>query len=285
MCDSPRSGPSWCGSTCYRGKEYFYRACLDCGSIYCDPMPDDVALAAMYGPDYARAFEDAPGVPDPKEPGRVIETLKGLGSGLFLDYGCGGGELLERAAQAGWQTVGVEIDPDVAQRTAERTGLRVVSSKTIHAEGNGIANVLHLGDVIEHLTRPNKQMPPIVNLIKPGGYLIAQGPLEANPHLFLWALSGSRFFRPARRAGTPPYHVTLATRQGQQAFFERFSLRPVTFSMHEVAWPAPARLSLAQMMRPRDLGLFVLRKLSQGFSRLRPQTWGNRYFYVGRRPG
>jgi SAM-dependent methyltransferase len=284
LCDCPRHQNSWLGSTLYRGKEYFYQDCLGCGSIYCDPMPDAEALAQMYGPAYGSAFQDEPGVPDPKEPRRVVESLAGLGPGLFIDYGCGAGNLLAEVARLGWKALGVELDARVAEQTARRTGLRVVSAAEVQAEVQATADALHLGDVIEHLTRPNEQMPPIVNLVKPGGLLIAQGPLEANANLFQWALRAGRAVRRRRPSAMPPYHVSLATCDGQRAFFLRFGLKEVLFSMHEVAWPAPGCLAVADIARPRALALFTVRKVSQLLSRLRPRAWGNRYFYIGRKP-
>jgi hypothetical protein len=145
------------------------------------------------------------------------------------------------------------------------------------------ADVLHLGDVIEHLTDPDGEMPKILQLLKPGGYLMAQGPLEANATLFTALLKVSKRLRGSRVAEMPPYHVVLATADGQRSFFRRFGLAPVQFSMREVAWPAPARIELADLARPRVVGLFTARRVSQALSALQPHRWGNRYFYVGQR--
>jgi hypothetical protein len=79
-----------------------------------------------------------------------------------------------------------------------------------------------------------------------------------------------------------PYHVMLATARGQRAFFERFGLVATEFRLQEVAWPAPSRLSGSELFHPRSLILFMLRRLSQRLSKLRPSAWGNRYFYIGR---
>ncbi len=70
------------------------------------------------------------------------------------------------------------------------------ASKLSHA--NRLADVLHLGDVIEHMTKINEQMPEILKLIKPGGFLIAQGPLEANFNVFTLGIRLSRSFRSAQ---------------------------------------------------------------------------------------
>jgi hypothetical protein len=145
--------------------------------------------------------------------------------------------------------------------------------------------VLHLGDVIEHLTELNRQMPQILNLIKPGGVLLAQGPLEANGNLFAFSVRMARLLRKSRRTEMPPYHVLLATAIGQKRLFQRLGLDLLEYSMHEVAWPAPSRLKCADLLSPRLTLLFLLRRLSQAASKIRPAHWGNRYFYAGRWPG
>jgi hypothetical protein len=75
--------------------------------------------------------------------------------------------------------------------------------------------------------------------------------------------------------------VLLATAAGQRAFFRRFGLQEFSFTLREAAWPAPNRISVSDLGRPRRLGLFLIRRFSQLVSRLAPHAWGNRYFYAG----
>lgn len=77
--------------------------------------------------------------------------------------------------------------------------------------------------------------------------------------------------------------MLLATRVGQRRLFERFGLEELEFSVSEVSWPAPSTLTRSDLKRPRPVALFLLRRLSQAVSKLRPDRWGNRYFYAGRR--
>jgi hypothetical protein len=76
--------------------------------------------------------------------------------------------------------------------------------------------------------------------------------------------------------------VVLATAEGQWALFHRFGLAAVEKAVTEVPWPAPSRLSPADLVRPRQVGLFTLRLASRALSRLRSDRWGNRYRYAGR---
>lgn len=283
LCDAAESLPSWLGRVNYDQREFCYLECRSCRSLYCHPMPDDQTLRRMYGPEYANDVAADCSVQDPKEPQRVVNWLRSKERGTFLDYGCGDGRLLTEAIQLNWRALGVEFDDEVAAATAGRTGADVVGVASIDSLPRECADVLHLGDVIEHLTHLREQMVQILDLLKPGGILLAQGPLEANPNLFTWAVRMSRTLRKSRRTEMAPYHVLLATAEGQRRFFQRFGLVELEYAIHEVAWPAPGCIQRADLLRPKPMTLFLLRRLSQGISRLRPQQWGNRYFYVGRR--
>jgi SAM-dependent methyltransferase len=246
-------------------------------------MPDTATLQNMYGPEYQATFYATAEGGGLEESGRVLSWLERLETGTFFDYGCGSGALLQRAREAGWSTVGLELDPEVAERVAAKTGLRIVS-KTSDLLNQGIlpADVVHLGDVIEHLTDLDQQMPTILQLVKPNGVLLAQGPLEANANLFTLVMRIGRTIRP-RQIEMAPYHVLLATASGQRGFFDRFGLAQLEFSVQEVSWPAPGKFSRSVALRPRDCCLYGIRRFSQLVSRLRPESWGNRYFYAGRR--
>jgi SAM-dependent methyltransferase len=283
LCGTPGGSSSWLGSTFYDDQQFTYVQCPKCGTLYCDPMPNEITLGRMYGTDYVKAFSRDAQIDDPKEPGRLLDYLARTAPGVFLDYGCGVGNLLTGALERGWQAIGIEFDPAVASEVERKTGARVVSYAEQESLDPPIADIIHLGDVLEHLTDLNQQMPTILRLVRPGGLLIAQGPLENNGNLFLWAMRAARKLRPGRRTDMAPYHVMLATGKGQLALFQRFGLETLEYDVTEVSWPAPARVAMKNVLNPRTTGLFLLRRCSQAFSLLRPDRLGNRYFYVGRK--
>jgi SAM-dependent methyltransferase len=245
-------------------------------------MPDAEALARMYGQAYASANLGEPSVEDPKEPAKVLATLERRPPGLFVDFGCGAGSLLREAQALGWRVVGVEFESEVARRTAAETGCPVLHGMDgLRSWASSPADAIHLGDVIEHLTAPYLVLRDLVDLLAPGGWLLAQGPLEAGPCLFSAALRVAARLRGARAVEMPPYHVLQATARGQIAFFERVELKTTEYFVTEVAWPAPGSLSLDLVRRPKSVGLFALRKMSQALSVLNSRRLGNRYFYLG----
>jgi SAM-dependent methyltransferase len=281
LCAAQSSLPSWLGTLRFEGRNFPYVECLTCRSLYAHPMPDQAVLSRMYGPSYQSDVSQESGSEDPKDPDSVLAWLSTLQPGTFVDYGCGDGALLARVTPLRWKAIGVEFDPAVAVATERRRGVPVYDRVAAESLPDRAADVLHLGDVIEHLTDPAFELRRILRLVKCGGYLIAQGPLEANPNLFTTVLKVWRRASRQRVSNMAPYHVMLATRLGQEALFARIGLATRQFVMREVEWPAPSRLRRRDLMRARPLGLFALRKASQAVSALRPSAWGNRYFYVG----
>lgn len=282
LCGQSDSRNGWPGSTVFEDHSFAFRECVHCRSQFCEPMPDEEVLRLMYGPAYAQAFAgdlDVSG--ESKQPEKTLEWLQRLGRGTFVDFGCGDGSLLVRASQLGWRAVGVEMDPAVAARIRSRTGLQVTAD--LDELGEASVDALHLGDVIEHLTRPDRDCARLLRLIRPGGHFLAQGPLESNASLFTFAMKMSRMLRTPPPRSDAPYHVMLATAEGQRELFRRLGLEEVEFAMSEVWWPAPSDWSTARRNGRRGLALYSIRAASRALSKLAPSRLGNRYFYVGRR--
>lgn len=245
-------------------------------------MPEPSLVRAMYGPGYAQAAAAPYEVAGGKQPERVLALLGALPAGTFVDLGCGSGELVRLAADLGWHAVGIELDSEVVETLSQRLSLDIRSYAEVAAGRGLVADVVHLGDVIEHLTDIDRELAVALHLVRPGGLLVAQGPLEANANLFSLLLRSWGRLRPQRETDLPPWHVLLATARGQRMLFDRFGLEEQQFSVFEVDWPAPSRLSRGDLRRPRRVALFTARKLSAAASRLGPDGWGNRFFYVGR---
>jgi SAM-dependent methyltransferase len=278
LCGSPAAGPGWIGATSFEGRIYRYVECSGCRSLFCDPMPDAAALSAMYGSSYRRDDDSEEG---PRDLSALRRWLSALPPGVILDFGCGHGAVLELARAQGWTAMGVEWDPAVCAEVERRTGCRVLPRSGMQALGRGGVDAVHLGDVIEHLTDPAAELAEVLPLVKAGGTLLAQGPLEGNANLFTLVLRAARRLGVGRPvADMPPYHVVLATSAGQQRFFARLGLTALRYDVTEVAWPAPARLRLALLRQPRAGALFALRRVSQLVSAVVP-GWGTRYFFAG----
>lgn len=282
LCNYEDVRPSWFGSITYQGKEYLYLECLSCFSLFCENMPDAETLEQMYGGNSNYAYDIQANSLDSisYEHNPVVSWLKRLPIGTFLDYGCGHGKLLLESVKTGWKSIGIEYNPEFATLVQKKTGCEIYLANDISIIENS-ADVLHLGDVLEHLTNINIQFPQILRLLKSNGTLLAQGPLDANFNLFLLAVKYAKKIYKGNNNEIQPQHVIMATKKGQIALFERFGLNTKEYTIYEEAHPAPERISGKQLLQPRVVGLYGLRKLSKAMSSLRYKEWGNRYFYAG----
>ena len=145
-------------------------------------MPDAETLVRMYGPAYADSGAADASVEDPRAPEELLVRLRTLPPGLFVDFGCGSGSLLAAARDLGWAATGVEFDPEVVRKASVQAQCPVLTGLDALPTSAAVpADVIHLGDVLEHLTAPLDVLQTLVGLLRPTGRLVAQGPLEAAP--------------------------------------------------------------------------------------------------------
>jgi SAM-dependent methyltransferase len=279
LCGAPVAVPPNASTFSWRTFEYRYARCRACRSLTIDPLPAADVLDSVYGPQYADLVQDPYTVASTKDLAWVLGKLRDRDRpGVFLDYGCGDGELLREVAGLGWKAVGIEYSEAVARSTSAATGLEIASADA--ADALPAADVVHFGDVIEHLTDPLGAVAACLGLLAPDAVVLAQGPLEMGPSLF------SAVVRPGLGGGRSeviPTHLVQATSLGQRLFFVRAGLTQLEFSTSEVDWPAPSSLQPTELRHPRTVALFALRRLSRAVDALVP-SWGNRYRYEGRPP-
>lgn len=130
---------------------YHHEPCLDAGKFILRILPPFFCAMWDY---YARNLP--PPVP---------------GSEKLLDVGCGSGDFLVRAGEAGWQAEGLEPDPN-AVCVALGRGLRVLQGDLDHALfPDNHFDVVTLCHVIEHVHNPVNVMKECLRILKPGGLL------------------------------------------------------------------------------------------------------------------
>ena len=252
-------------------------------------MPSGPELAQLYGVEYNSGDNDGLSLEsDPRAVDWIIGIVQSLNPDRFVDYGCGSGELLRRVATTGVEAVGFDLDAS----GVEEASLRVGCTAYTYADVGGhlsTADVLHIGDVLEHVPNPMSVLDEACSLLRPGGTLLIEGPLEANLSVFNGILAVASAVKLGRPVDMPPYHVHLITSRGQQRLFERVGLICEEFKAGDTAWPAPERWGSVLVRHPRQLGLFLLRKLSSAAfrfaSRKQSDRMANRFRYRGRTPG
>lgn len=162
-------------------------------------------------------------------------------TGDLLDFGCGNGAFLKSATEAGFAAVGVELDPEVRKKAQEFSGCTVHSLAKLTDDGRTF-DVMHLGDVLEHLPAPAKTLVELQTLLRPNGYWFIEGPVEEGISL---VHSAARVFGHLKRlsgkdelASYPPFHLIRTNPRAQRGFFsDRMGLEVVKFIVFETGWP------------------------------------------------
>ena len=121
--------------------------------------------------------------------------------GRLLDLGCGNGAFLLRARSAGWETVGVDLDPQ-AVKAAHKHGLDVrLGGVEILDPVSEQFDVITMSHVIEHVHDPLKVLAACACLLRPGGLLWLETPNICSV--------GHDEYGPHWRGLEPPRHLVI----------------------------------------------------------------------------
>jgi 2-polyprenyl-3-methyl-5-hydroxy-6-metoxy-1,4-benzoquinol methylase len=166
--------------------------CADCAVLFSNPQPTDEELAAIYNADYFLGGDNAEGRASTREMKRAtarqylaeIQRYGGTKSGRLLEVGCGDGDFLIEAEEAGYLVTGVEFAPSAC----EQARARIKSGEVICGllENSGLPeeefDLCVLSDVIEHVRDPLAFLRGLHRLLKPGGAIFI-----ATPSLHSWS--------------------------------------------------------------------------------------------------
>jgi SAM-dependent methyltransferase len=165
-------------------------------------------------------------------------------NGSLLDFGCGVGHFLSLAKVNGFKCVGIEFDQNAANDAANRVGCQVDTPEAFFSKPfNQKFDIIHIGDVLEHLADPSTTLIKLLLYLKPGGILFVEGPLETNPGLIYWASLCygriKRLFNPKHIGDGVPHHLYRTESQCQKLFFSRVDTRlnAISWEIYETGWP------------------------------------------------
>lgn len=122
---------------------------------------------------------------------RLLQTWLGasLRSATIVDLGCGGGLLAVPLADEGAQVIGIDLGARALAAARARGGPRLLAVRADLAAppvGSGIADVVLLADVLEHVQEPAAAVREAVRLLRRGGHLFVN---TINRTLRSWLLA------------------------------------------------------------------------------------------------
>jgi SAM-dependent methyltransferase len=181
----------WCGGEI--GPFRWHSSYGICRSCRCyvnvrPPLPEE--LANVYSFDrywhermrFKRFPTLAERVENDRADGRLARWIAAIDAhsprrGRIVEVGCAHGVLLAEMSQRGWECLGVEIDPEVAEWTRTHTGVEVRSG-IFPGIDLPQCDVFACFDVIEHAPRPDEFLRAAARLLSPGGIAVIQTPVD-----------------------------------------------------------------------------------------------------------
>ena len=184
-------------------------ACAGCDLHFWHPvaMPD----AAWY----ETAYQGRDRTAMPLEPGHrfFLADPKAPRQGRLLDLGCGTGNFLAAARDAGFDVTGVEFDPSAARFAREHYGLRSVFAERpedFHAaHPQEQFDVVTFFEVLEHQEHPRQFLSVAKDCLAAGGFLALSVP------------NRERWQKGVETLDYPPNHLTRWSPRSLRIFLER----------------------------------------------------------------
>jgi 2-polyprenyl-3-methyl-5-hydroxy-6-metoxy-1,4-benzoquinol methylase len=174
---------------------FFWNRCENCGHFFVSNVPSEVSDIYEEGNQAQKTVyiseelfvkrKELISKPKAEFINSVIKQLNDRNNGLWVEIGCGVGELLSEVSLLGWETIGFEADPNEVE-FARKHGINVVQIYVRDSFDKEVSDSLKKADVIsiinvlEHIVDPLKWITNIISFMKKGSYLVIEVPRETS---------------------------------------------------------------------------------------------------------
>jgi len=281
FCGSDNTKESFYPKVLFNDKVFVYRECQICKLNFNYPLLTDDDYKALYPVGYHDEFYFKTGKKFNKQLA-ILRKYSGIKS--FTDYGCGDASLLNFLSQNGFYCTGVEFNADLVSRLkAQYPSIKFYTVEEFDKLEEKY-DCIHLGDVLEHMTDPNRIIQKLTNRVEADGYLFIEGPLEHNVSIAFWfrrtMMSIRKKINPGRQVAGKPFHTFLANKTNQQRMLEKNKLTANYFKVYETAWPFPERLKDCRGIK--SFVEYIVGRFSIFVSYFFANA-GNRFYYLGKK--
>lgn len=211
-----------------------YSQCESCGHIFMQPQFDVAEVKKIYSGD-GGSVQTLTYLDDELFSKRVeqvalpkIEYCNGVigkERGLWVDVGCGTGELLTAAKKTGWTAKGFEADA-VEVDFARKKGVDIVEEYITADTVRGLsdAKVVSLLSVLEHVNDPLLLLKTISGSLSKGAYVV----FEVPRHPSLSSFVNMAFPQLPYRHICPPAHLHIFTEKSIEIMLNGAGLKAVS---------------------------------------------------------
>ena len=241
LCAGKGSDLAFPYETNWNGNEFQYIGCDECGTAFLVPQPSETDFEKMYAKEnyYDAHYNNI-------ELGHYKVSIANMmkycdGRRSILDFGCGNGGFLTVAQQNDFLCCGVEYNDKVIEKAHQNSGVPVHNFEYIKKSGQEF-DIIHLGDVLEHIPAPRAMIEELRELLSPDGLFFIEGPLENNPSLVYFSAVSIKAARRNLKIDSPgtftPNHLFLTNKKAILYFFsEVLKFRCLNFEIYETGWP------------------------------------------------
>lgn len=193
--------------------------CMECDLRFLRVQPVGESLARLYWAEYfsvdyrcgrsdTHSFDESAFREENRGLLKRFETLKPTtGPARLLEVGCASGWLLKHASERGWQVRGVELS-EHAVKHARRLGLDVVQGTLEDAKyPDASADLVYMGDVLEHVPDCGETMREVARVLAPGGACFLRGPITTHSLARRFGLAVYGALGRDIVLHEPPYHL------------------------------------------------------------------------------
>ncbi len=230
-------------NTHFNGKIFHYKKCLSCKFIKIFPYPNKKDLEKLYdNKSYHKKFYSS------IETNEYRDSVKYLNKFLnfkvkLLDFGSGNGHFIREINEI-HKCYGVEYSMETIKQLKKKFKKVIFlnNNKINNKKYNNFFDVIHLGDVLEHVIAPDYLLLNLHKKIKKNGLLYIEGPIERNFSLvnFLIIVFGNikRFLRPNYKNNFKPYHLFFCNFQNQISMIKKINkFKIIDYKVYETGWP------------------------------------------------
>lgn len=266
--------------------------CLDCDLRFLRVQPAGESLARLYWAEYfsvdyrcgrsdTHSFDESAFRAENSGLLARFEPLKpATGPARLLEVGCASGWLLKHASERGWQVRGIELS-EHAVIHARGLGLDVVQGALEDAKcAEGSADLIYMGDVLEHVPDCGATMHEVARVLAPGGSFFLRGPITTHS---LARRAGLALYGALGRdivLREPPYHLWEFTPRSLERLMQSVGLEVTAMEQAKIPPGRPhgnKNAAQAVVMGAIDALNVPLTRLFNAF--------GDRVVMVARKPG
>lgn len=245
----------------HQGHAFPAARCRDCDLRFLRVQPAGESLARLYWAEYfsvdfrcgrsdTHSFDEAAFVEENRGLLDRFERWKPAAEpARLLEVGCASGWLLHHARARGWQVRGVELSEHAVEH-ARRLGLEVAQGTLEDAAlPDASADLVYMGDVLEHVPDCGATMREVARVLAPGGVFFLRGPITTHS---LARRAGLALYGALGRdivLHEPPYHLWEFTPRSLERLMHGAGLHVVLMEQSKILpGRAHGRKSAAQRL-------------------------------------